>query len=67
MIKKLLAALAVSASATLMVAGPAHAVQQRPTYQLTPIERHYACGSFGGTIIFSDNTSVDCSTGLATL
>jgi hypothetical protein len=34
---------------------------------LTPRERHYACGNFIGTIIFSDNTSVDCSTGIATL
>lgn len=67
MIKKLLAALALSASATLMVAGPASAVQARPTYQLTPLERHYACGNFGGSIIFSDNTSLDCSTGIATL
>lgn len=66
MVKKLIAALAVSASATLMVAGPAHAYQ-RPTYQLTTQEQSYACGSFIGTIIFSDGTSLDCSTGLATL
>ncbi len=66
MVKKLIAALAVSASATLMLAGPVHAAT-RTTYQLTPKERSYACGSFGGTIIFSDNTSLDCSTGIATL
>jgi hypothetical protein len=66
MVKKLIAALAVSASAALMVATPAHAVQ-RPTYQLTTQERHYACGNFRGTIIYSDNTSLDCSTGVATL
>jgi hypothetical protein len=46
---------------------PAHAVQTPKHYQLTAGERHYACGSFIGTIIFSDGTSLDCYTGIATL
>jgi hypothetical protein len=52
--------------AVALDAGVAQA-QTRPTYQLTPRERHNACGNFIGTIIFSDNTSLDCSTGVATL
>jgi hypothetical protein len=47
---------------------PAHALQQTPQYyQLTPRERRNACGSFIGTIIFSDGTSLDCYTGVAQL
>jgi hypothetical protein len=37
------------------------------TYKLTKKERRAACGNFGGTIIFSDGSSLDCSTGIATL
>ena len=66
MVKKLIAALAISSGAALMVATPAQAYE-RTTYQLTTQERNYACGKFIGTIIFSDNTSLDCSTGIATL
>jgi hypothetical protein len=47
---------------------PAQALQQTPQfYQLTPRERHYACGGFIGTIIFSDGSSLDCYTGVAQL
>jgi hypothetical protein len=37
------------------------------TYQLTKKEQKAACGNFGGTIIFGDNSSLDCHTGVATL
>ncbi len=36
-------------------------------YQLTKKERKAACGNFQGSIIFSDGSSLDCSTGIATL
>ncbi len=36
-------------------------------YQLTPKEQRTACGSFGGTIIFGDGSSLDCHSGVATL
>jgi hypothetical protein len=65
MIRKTIAALALAASAAVFL--PATAQAATTTYRLTPQERRYACGSFGGTIIFSDNTSLDCSTGIATL
>jgi hypothetical protein len=41
-------------------ATPAH-------YTLTPKERKAACGSFGGTIVFGDGSSLDCQSGVATL
>ena len=65
MVRKLIAALAVAGSAAIFVPGAAQAATT--TYRLTSQERHYACGSFGGTIIFSDGSSLDCSTGIATL
>ena len=62
-----------SLGALSLGAGPAHAQQRRgvvfelPTYQLTPTEKANACGTFIGTIVYSDHTSLDCSTGIATL
>jgi hypothetical protein len=47
---------------------PAQAIQQTPRYyRLTPQERHNACGSFIGTVIYSDGTSLDCYSGVAQL
>jgi hypothetical protein len=46
---------------------PAQAIQTPQHYQLTPREQHNACGRFIGPIIFFDGTSLDCSTGIATL
>ena len=34
---------------------------------LTPEEREAACGKFQGSYIFSDGSTLDCSTGIATI
>lgn len=70
MLRKLIASTAIALSATAVVPGVVQAAEARGRtveYQLTPRERSNACGNFGGTIIFSDGSSLDCSTGVATL
>lgn len=67
MFRKLIASAALAASVIVVAPGIANAAINRPvTYQLTQTERSYACGSFVGTIIFQDSSSIDCSTGIAT-
>ncbi len=67
MLRKLLAALAVAASATLFVSGGTAGAEEGPTIRvlLTPEERETACGSFQGDIIFSDGSALDCYSGIA--
>ena len=77
MLRKIFASAAVAASALVMVPGTANAeffLVSRPAraaatveYQLTPEEHKNACGSFQGSIIFSDGSSLDCITGVATM
>jgi len=68
MFRKFIASAAlVAASAVVVAPGIAGAATRTVTYQLTTQERSYACGGFGGSIIFSDGSSLDCSTGIATL
>ena len=59
-------AAAVAAGSLALTTGVA-AADTPSTYQLTKKERRAACGNFGGTIIFSDGSSLDCHTGVATL
>lgn len=82
MIRKLIAAVAVTASAALVapgtpLVGTASAefflvsreakASSTKTYTLTEQERANACGNFSGSIIFTDGSSLDCSSGVATL
>lgn len=68
MLRKIVASAAIAASALAIVPGTAQAARARTvTYQLTTQERTNACGSFVGSIIFSDGSSLDCSSGVATI
>lgn len=79
MIRKLIVALA--ASAALLATGTPlvgtasaefflvsrEAKAAPTTYTLTEQERANACGNYAGSIIFTDGSSLDCSSGVATL
>jgi hypothetical protein len=58
---------AVVAAGSLGLTAGAASADTPSTYKLTKKERRAACGGFQGTIIFSDGSSLDCSTGIATL
>lgn len=55
-----LAAGALGGAGLAVGAGPANAAT---IYTLTKTEKKAVCGGFGGTIIYSDGYSVDCSSG----
>ncbi len=68
MFRKIVATAALTASAIVVAPGIANAQTARTVqYQLTSQERSYACGNFGGTIIYGDGSSLDCHSGVATL
>lgn len=66
MFRKLIATAALAAGAIVVAPGTANAISRPVKYQLTAQEQAHACGSFVGTIIFEDSSSIDCSTGIAT-